>query len=181
MIHIVNDFILSLDNHLEANIEKITCDDLAQPYFRLIDLVSLFPSNKKDFTGFTELLIIRAIFYAISNLDNITDYQLIPNCNIGKREPDVAIYYRGELKAIVSVKSNMDNGYSRINKDFYRTKEVVNIFPTINTLTIAFDNKVTSGQLSRMEKFKDETEFYNFIFLKGNHNLFIEMIRELIK
>ncbi|MFJ5622937.1 hypothetical protein ACIQD3_09400 [Peribacillus loiseleuriae] len=167
-MYFIERFFEDLDVYLEQNINTISCDELANLYFRFIAKIESYFANTRDFTGLTEFIIFRALHHLFSEEINKGELELIANALVGKRQPDIVLRYNNEFYTVISVKSNMDTGYSRITKDFNKTQELAEQYHNIKTLTISFDNKVTTGQIKFMETKRSENPFYNFIFLRKN-------------
>lgn len=179
-MNFINNFFESLDNYFMKQIHTISCDEIADIYFCFIGKVNSYFANTRDFTGLTEFLIFRGLYYLLIDEITIGNVELLANALVGKRQPDITLKQNNKFCSVISIKSNMDTGFSRIKKDFIRTEEIVMNYPRIRTLTISFDDRLTPGQKNLMDSLRTNNSFYNFVFLKNNTLKFKDMANTFI-
>jgi hypothetical protein len=180
IMHYIDHFFEGLDTHLKQQINTISCDKLADIYFNFISKVDSYFASTRDFTGLTELIIFRGLYYLYIEEINKGNVELLANTLVGKRQPDITVKHNNKFCSVISIKSNMDTGYSRIKKDFMKTEEIVVNYPYIKSLTISFDDRKTSGQHKLMDTYRTTSKFYNFVFLKNNTMKFKDIANSFI-
>lgn len=167
-MNFVENFFDSIDNHLKEHIHHITCDDIAKIYFSFIDKIDSYSANTRDLTGLTEFIIFRSLYFIYINEIKKGKVELLPNTLVGKREPDLTLKFNNQFNSVISVKSNLGKGNSRLKEDHSKLEEIVDNYPNIKTLTISFDDTITTGQKNLIDTYKKDSNFYHIVFLKNN-------------
>jgi len=128
-------FVSEMDSYIRENINLLTCSDTADIYFDLLKSLMRLGGNPDNVTGLTEFIIFRMLYWLNEEKITAGEIRLESKGKIGFRSPDIIIYNSCDPVYSIQIKSN----YYKVKEDYDRHMEVIEVKPTINIATIAFE------------------------------------------
>lgn len=153
-----------LDKQINDHIQDMTCSNVANIYFGIVQAISNLGGNPDNLTGLTEFILYRVIHHL--NVDKIEngDIFIQTKGKIGLRNPDLIIWKSDKPIYSVQVKSN----YYKVKEDYDRHMEVKETCPSASIATIAFEVK-DPNHIKQIKKYEQLNSDYKCLILKDNH------------
>jgi hypothetical protein len=119
----------NLDNYMRGNYETLTCKEISEIYNRILQTAQCLKGNAYGFTGFTEFLVFRVLYWQLGGSFEWNKYPRFPDkaetyahqfenkekkiaigqslpilVNDKKRVPDIAVFRDGRPFGFVQIK-----------------------------------------------------------------------------
>ncbi len=184
-------FLKDTDEYLAANWKSITCDDMANLYYRFFCDLKDYKGNANGFTGLSEYLLFRTLihrfgggFERIPVTQDLFEFQKgglvlgqsTPVIIGGKKYyPDIVVRVDEKLVAIIQVKVYLTNGRKEIDKEVETLHRIREKHPDVQCNLVIFGaispNSAMASHLAQQGK---EVDGFHSLVLRGNHNLLSE-------
>lgn len=183
-----------MDKHLSESVDKFSCNDIKEIYFSLFNNLKEYRSNSCGFTGFSEFLVFRLLYYKIrekfepvkrgsKDTDPIKfvseNYEIGQNIKIklgeNKRFPDSYIKRNGKLISIIQIKIVIHGGKEQITREVETFRLFRESYPHIRGLFIVF----IKDSFTEDKKEKLRAAGYQTLVLDGNKTLFKDVLNKI--
>jgi len=184
----------NMDKHITENVDKFLCNDIKEIYFSLFNKLKEYRSNSCGFTGFSEFLVFRLLYYKIGEkfeplkrgrkdtypIKFVSEnYEIGQNIKIKlgekKRFPDIYIKRNGELISIIQIKIVIHGGKEQITREVETFRLFREVYPDVRGLFIVFIKD--SFTEDKKEKLRDVG--YQMVVLDGNTTLFKDVLNKI--
>jgi hypothetical protein len=169
MFNLGSEFINKYNQYIEQNIDEMTCHDLSNLYFDILNAIKGITKSSANLTGFSEFLSYAAINHAFINNRNDLRMTLSEYIKVGKsyKSPDLLIYKDSKIVRLISVKAyekKMDA--DKLRDDIYKINQIREAYnPYLNSLTLIFNN----ANEDVMKEIRDENELHSYLELRNTH------------
>ena len=96
-----------------------------------------------------------------------------------RRHPDVSIFYKEELKAVISIKVYLTYSTTTIKNEVEKLKEYLKTYPKLKVLLVIY-YKPRETELLELNKQKVANDWFNFLILGGNEELLEKELEQLL-
>lgn len=179
-------FLQDMDKYIARNWRNFKGCDIYSLYLQLYDDLKEFIGNSNGFTGFTEFLIFRLLYYQLGGKferqeinkhssefiyksDNeFSISQGISKKILGRRyKPDIAICYKGKIIANVEIKAELKDGVKTV-KGVMKTFERIRHSNKNMYAVLLIFRRPDSKAKRLLEKERKNKKWFNFIILEKN-------------
>ncbi|ADC52005.1 hypothetical protein BpOF4_20029 (plasmid) [Alkalihalophilus pseudofirmus OF4] len=155
----IKSFFDSMDTLIESQINSLSCHGLATLYHEFLDEHLVRSGTAENLTGLSEFLVIRYFTFLLK--DNPI-YRLDVNQTIkgkeGKNKPDIVIYKRDDMFAIISIKGSKSVSQAVLKQDLSR---IDNIRPEgVKSMLISMSSNHSKTPFNRYD--------HKLLYLKDN-------------
>lgn len=199
-------FLRDIDSLIKNNIRDLTCNDLYEIYFDLFDELKQWRSTSANFTGYSELLILRSLIHCISETftshyrdpkkgkksDNqipvifrSPSYEIAQNVslrvNSRRKQPDIYVRdHDGNVLAIIQIKVVLTSGkktVTNILNDFELYKAA---FPNVKCLLIIYDKwNYSKGTILVFADYKKINSWFDSKLLEDDDTKICQVFKHL--
>lgn len=197
LVNIGKKFLEDTETYLRRNIHRLRCNDIHNAYSGFFDVLKEFKGNSNGFTGLSEYLIFRFLYYLMGTFDRervhwSTGFQFVSKSDrnfrigqslricIGSKRfyPDIAILDKDELIAVIQIKIFLVQGSKEIDKELEKLEQLRRKYKKMKALLIIFSGPATKGKLfDKLRKLQKGSEWFDFLVLKGNSALLEEELQ----
>lgn len=197
-VEIGSKFLKGMDDFLRDNWGKLTCNEIYEIYFGFFEKLKDFVGNSNGFTGLSEFLIFRFLYYQLDGdfkdewleepkgresdrnilrkfVSADKKYEIGANIPISvkekKRRPDIYIKCNGKLISIIQIKIYLPRGTKTIDNEVKVFKELKNEYPEMKALLLMYvgpSPRKKKGPFNTLMNYKDKLDWFDFIVLKNN-------------
>lgn len=184
-----------MDELIAKNYRTWKCEDVFNAYHQFFLTLKDFRGTSTGFTGLSELLIFRFLYHLLGGQfrkKNITkdlkefvsdDFRIgsIPIVINGKRIfPDISIYYRKELIAVIQIKTYLTRGINELRKEVDILKKIKTRNPKMRALLIIFALSKRGKIVRELEKLRKTNKCFNFLILQENKEPLMQKLQQLL-
>ena len=199
-------FLAQVDSFIKSNIRDLTCDDIHQTYYGFFDSLKRWRSTSANFTGYSELLILRSLLHCIGDdfkeqprdpFRNVKDDNQIPwifrssryeiaqnvslRINDKRKQPDIYVKNQnGYVIAIIQIKVVLTSGRRTIENIFDDFEAYHNHFPNVKCLLIIYDKwNYSTRSKDMLIDFKQHNSWFDFRLLEGDYTKICQVYKHL--
>jgi hypothetical protein len=182
-------FLSDLDEYLAKSWKTITCDEMADLYYRFFCDLKEFKGNANGFTGLSEYLLFRALYHRlggdfekirvthdlfefVSKDGTIRIGQSTP-VNLDKKRyyPDIVIYNNDKLVSIIQIKIYLTSGRKEIDKEVETLRRIRERYPGVECTLVIFGAISPASKIAiYLSQRKKDTDGFHSLVLRNNHN-----------
>jgi hypothetical protein len=183
-------FLVSLDEFLAANYQRLKCREICDIYYQFWHDLKDFRGTATGFTGLSEFLIFRFLYHQLGGgferkdiSRDLSEFvrreirmgQGIP-VQLGETKrtrPDIVLYHEERLVAVVQIKLFVTGGLKEIEREMRTLKGLKQANPNnFRALLVIYSHRPPEGKVPlELRKHKDTNTWFDYVILEDNEEL----------
>ena len=199
-------FLTEIDSFIKSNIRDLTCDDIYQIYFGFFNSLKRWRSTSANFTGYSELLILRSLLHCIGDdftaqprdtpknkkndnqipwIFKSNNYEIAQNVSLRvnnrRKQPDIYVKNRnGKVEAIIQIKVVLTSGRRTVDKILDDFLAYHNYYQNVKCLLIIYDKwNYSTRSHEILTEYKKDNSWFDFKLLEGKNTKICQVFKHL--